>query len=229
MTPDETKQHKARQMRYKKAIVKDLNYAAICEGLYEIMGECEEVRWYFDGDDDTLINALSGNEDEAFEFRMMFADLCAECEQMQDDLRETWIPECFDDLFVAAGAAEYADGMLGYDAYEQDYYGLGRYESDWAEGESRKRLLRLTKDQLVDAVHACLNILYAYLGIRYRYDCLKASMDILRDQNTGYLQMVKQIEELYEKCEQDDFRDWGKPWRQMESLIAALPDEAWLQ
>lgn len=30
---------------------------------------------------------------------MAFADLCAECERMQSDLEEEWIPECFDIFF----------------------------------------------------------------------------------------------------------------------------------
>ena len=229
MNAEETKRQKSRAMRYKKAVVRGLNYEDISEGLYEIQEACEDVRWFTDGDDDTLINALDGDEDEAYEFRMMFADLCAECEQMQDDLREAYVPDCFNDLFVAAGGAEHAGGMIGWDDYEHDYYGIGRYEVEWATGESRKRLLRLTKEQLIDATNRCLNVLYAYLGIRYRYDCLKASMDILRDQNTGYLQMVRQIEELYEKCAQDGFYEYGEPVRQLDKMIEALPNEAWIQ
>ncbi len=62
------------------------------------MEECENIRWYTDSDDgnDSLINALDGDEDEAYEFKMAFADLCAECERMQEDLHEEWIPNCFD-------------------------------------------------------------------------------------------------------------------------------------
>ena len=105
---EKAKQIKARNMRYKKPIVKDLNLDMIINDLYEIQEECEEIRWYTDSDDgtDSLINALEGDEDEAYEFKMAFADLCAECERMSEDLREEWIPECFDLLFVAAGAGE---------------------------------------------------------------------------------------------------------------------------
>lgn len=95
---EETKRLKAKNLRYKKPIVKDLNFDKIIEDLYDIMDECENVRWYTDSDDgnDTLINALAGDEDETYEFKMAFADLCAECERMQEELREEWIPECFD-------------------------------------------------------------------------------------------------------------------------------------
>ena len=98
---EETRRNKARQLRYKKPIAKDLNLWTIREELGEIMEECENVRWYFDTEDDSLINALDGNEDEAYEFKMMFADLCAECEQMYTDLQESYVPEYFDILCVA--------------------------------------------------------------------------------------------------------------------------------
>ena len=106
MNAEETKRWKAKQLRYKKPIVRDLNLDKIQEGLWNIMEECENIRWYTDSDDgnDSLINALDGDEDEAYEFKMAFADLCAECERMQEDLQEEWIPNCFDSFFVAAGA-----------------------------------------------------------------------------------------------------------------------------
>lgn len=90
------KKEKARELRYRKPIVKNLNLEFIEQDLWDIQGEC--VRWYTDSDDgeDSLLNALIGDEDEAYEFRMMFADLCAECERMEYDLKEEWVPECFD-------------------------------------------------------------------------------------------------------------------------------------
>lgn len=115
MDAEETKRWKARNLRYKKPIVRNLNIAQIQEDLWEIREACEDVRWYTDSEDgtDSLINALAGDEDEAYEFKMAFADLCAECERMQDDLQEEWVPECFDILFVAAGADDAYGGLLG--------------------------------------------------------------------------------------------------------------------
>ena len=81
----ETKRIKARNLRYKKPIVKDINLFVIKENLDNIYEECMNVKYYFDSDDDTLINALDGDEDEEFEFKMMFSDLCAECEQRLSD------------------------------------------------------------------------------------------------------------------------------------------------
>lgn len=230
MDAEETKRAKAKQLRYKKPIAKDLNLDSIKEELWEIQGECEDVRWYFDTDDDTLINALDGDEDEAYEFKMMFADLSAECEQMQDDLNEEWIPDCFDKFFVAIGAGKDFGGLLGYDTYEHDYFGLSGTDA-WVEDESKKILKRMTKDQLIAASRQCFRVYQSFIALRHRYDCLKAAMDILRDQNTGYLQMVRQIEEVYERAdkESDGFRyRWCKEVQELDRLLDSLPPEAWL-
>lgn len=71
---EEVRIQKAKQLRYKKPIVKNLNLVTIKEDLWEIQDECGDVRWYTDSEDgtDSLINALAGDEDEAYEFKMAF-------------------------------------------------------------------------------------------------------------------------------------------------------------
>lgn len=228
---EETKRYKASQLRYKKPIVKNLNLDSIKEELWDIQGECEDVHWYFDTDEETLINALDGDEDEAYEFKMMFADLCAECERMSEDLEEEWIPDCFDIFFVAVGAGEDFGGILGYDTYEQDYFGLSCSEV-WAEDESKKVLKRMTKDELIVAARQCFRVYQSFIALRHRYDCLKAAMDILRDQNTGHLQMVKQIEDVYDKAEKasSGFRiPFKKAAYELDRILENMPQEAWIQ
>lgn len=75
---EETKRLKAKNLRYKKPIAKGLNLCAMKEALWDMQEACDEVQYYMDGDDDTLINALDGDEDDAVEFKMMFAGLSAE-------------------------------------------------------------------------------------------------------------------------------------------------------
>lgn len=231
MTSEETKREKARQLRYKKPIVRNLNLENIFQELWDIQEECENVHWFFDTDDETLINALDGDEDEAYEFKMMFADLCAECERMSWDLKEEWVPECFDRFFVAIGAGEDFGGLLGYDSYEQDYLGLSTFAA-FAEDESKKALKRLTKDELIAASRQCFRIYQSFLALRHRYDCLKAAIDILRDQNTGYLQMVKQVEEVYDRADKESegfiFGNC-KEVQQLDMLSNNMPQEAWIQ
>lgn len=228
MTPEETRRHKAKNLRYRKPIVKDLNLSKIQEDLWEIQEACEEVRWYTDSDDgsDSLINALDGDEDEAYEFRMAFADLCAECERMREDLQEEWVPDCFDIFFVAARAGDYYGGLLGWDGYEEDYFGIDAMSS-FAEDGAKKKLKQMTKDELIVAVRQCLKIYHAYIGLRNRYDGLKAAIDILRDQNTGILQAVKEIERLYEDAA-GSWSKYSKVSLEWKRYTDALPPEAWV-
>lgn len=228
---EETKRKKARQLRYKNPIVKDLNLDYIKNDLWDIQDACEEIRWFTDSEDgeDTLINALSGDEDEAYEFKMAFADLCAECERMGYDLDEEWVPECFDMFFVTAGAGEAYGGLLGFDTYEGDYFGLDCTDS-FAEDEAKKKLKQMTKDELIAASRQCFKVFQAYIGLRNRYDSLKAAIDILRDQNTGYIQVVKEIEKLYEAASkhQEWYAEYSKEWKEFERYTDALPQEAWI-
>lgn len=232
MDAEETKRWKAKQLRYKKPIVKDLNLDKITEDLYDIMEECENIRWYTDSEDgeDSLINALDGDEDEAYEFKMAFADLCAECERMQEDLQEEWIPKCFDIFFVAAGAGKSFGELLGWDSYEGDYFGIDGMDA-FAEDEAKKKLKQMTKDELITAVRQCFKVYQAYIGLRNRYDSLKAAIDILRNQNTGFLQTIKEIEKLYEQAaeHQEKYAAYSEEWKEFERYANALPQEAWIQ
>ena len=225
---NQSKKLKAKNLRYKKPIARDLNLDRITYDLYDIMEECENIRWYTDSEDgeDSLLNALDGDEDEAYEFKMAFADLCAECERMQEDLREVWVPECFDIFFVAAGAGSY----LGWDSYEGDYFEIDDGSGSWAEDEAKKKLKQMTKDELIAAVRQCFKVYQAYIGLRNRYDSLKAAIDILRDQNTGILQAIKEIDKLYEDAstEQGRYVEYSKEWKEFDKYTDALPQEAWI-
>lgn len=227
---EETRRIKAMKLRYKKPIANGLNLDDIKNKLWGIQEECGEVEYYIDGDDETLLNALDGDEDDAYEFKMMFSTLSAECEQMQYDLENEYVPEYFDLFFAAVNKGS---EMMGYDTYEGDYYGLDSFESRLANEEAVKKIKTLTKDQLVETIQYCFGIYQAYIGLTYRYDCIKAAMDILRNENMGYLKIVKQIEELYEKSdkETEGFRyPWyGSTLKKLDKLLENMPQEAWIQ
>lgn len=229
-TAMEAKRIKAMNLRYKKPIAKGLNLDDIKNSLWDISEACADVQYYVDSDEETLLNALDGDEDDAYEFKMMFSDLSAECEQMQYDLDNEYIPEYFDLFFAAVNKG---GEMLGYDTYEHDYYGLEGFESQWANEEAVKKIKALTKDQMVEAIQCCFGIYQAYIGLTYRYDCIKSAMDILRSENTGYLQMIKKIEELYEKAneETEGFKYTFRydALKKFDRLLENMPQEAWIQ
>ena len=229
MTAEEMKQYKAKQLRYKKPIARDMNLASIREAIWAMGELISDVQWFVE-DEENLVNALAGDEDEAYAFKMAFSDLAAELQQFEEDLEEQWIPECFDDLFPAAGA-DFFGGFLGYDSYEHDYFGLAPFEYKWAEQEAEKRICRMTKKELLEAVGACLKVYTAYIALQYRYDCLEASLKIIQEKNLEGLKLVKGIEEQYEKADSDSdhFRwEYGSEVTKLDNMLDQVPQEYWL-
>lgn len=233
---EEKRREKARNLRYRKPAVKDLNISEILIQLTEIEEACGEVHWYCESEDgwDTLLNALDGDDDDAWEFKTAFADLEGQCERMRDDLTDDFsmamgVAEGFDLFFAGIGAAAATGGMYGFDEYEQDYFGLSPgYESELAEKTAAEKLKRLTKDELIDTAGRCFRIAVNFLSLRLRYDNLKAAMDILREQNTALLQQVKAIEEAYEAATRSEY-EWENDSGRFDALLRALPDRAWIE
>ena len=229
MTAEEKKQLKAKNLRYKKPIAQYMSLDFIRESVWDMQEVITDVQWFIE-DEANLVNAMNGDEDDAYEFKMAFSDLAAELQQFEEDLNDERIPECFDDLFPAAGA-DFFGGFLGYDAYEHDYFGLSPYEYNWAEQEAEKRICRLTKKDLLEAVGACLKVYSSFVALRYRYDCLEASLKIIQEKNLEGLKMVKAIEEQYEKAEQEsnhfEYR-WGNEVRKLDGMLDNIPQEYWL-
>ena len=227
---DSKRAEKAKQLRYKKPIVRDLNLYRIQSELGDMMEVCESIHWY-DNDQESLVNALDGDGDEAFEFKMAFSDLEADLEQFQNDLDAEYVTDYFDIFFAAVGA-RYAGGYLGYDSYEGDYYGIVPYEYAWAEEEAAKKIMTLTKKQILEAAGQCLKIAYAYIGIRHRYDSLEAALDILRGENMERIKIVKAIEEQYLIADRSSN---GFQWKynaevvKLDDMLREVPNEYWIQ
>lgn len=88
----------------------------------------------------------------------------------------------------------------------------------------------MTKVQILETAHLCFKVYMAYIGLRSRYDNLKAAMDILKDENTGYLKVVSEINEAYERAEADGFSRWsGEAAIKFDELVNCMPDMAWIQ
>lgn len=230
MTAQEIKAYKAKQLRAKKPIARDLNLDTIQSEIWDMISVCEDIHWY-DNDQESLVNALDGDEDEAFEFKMMFSDLEADLEQFQSDLDEQYVTEYFDILFPACGA-RYAGGYMGFDQYEGDYFGLEPYDYTIAEDEAVKKVTSLTKKDLLEIVGQCLKIVYSYIALRYRYDCIEAAIEILRGENMEKVKAVKAVEEQYliaDKSSQGFKWQYDAEVRKFDDLIREIPGEYWLQ
>lgn len=218
---DELRAKAARELRYKKPILERLNYEAITNELWDIQSKCDELMYMEDVDRDAILDALDGDEDDAEEYRMTFADISADCERLIDAMSENNVEENFDTFLVTANGGFYR--TVGYDDYEADYFLLSGYESEWARSEAAKRLMRLTKQEILDLARKVFGVIAAYTDLMQHYDKLEAVYNLAKGENTLLLSAVKRVDEAYTRyIENDDEREFDK-------LVASLPARAWLE
>lgn len=203
---------RTRALRYKRPALASMGAYNIRQELDDIVEACDGVRYYIEqaDNDETLLNALDGDEDAEWEFRMAFADLSAKADELQMRLYEQNFEDFyrdFDDATVALIGNRYE--LVGYDGEEEDYFSLTSYEEGLAQTEAGKRLCRLTKSEMIERIG------WAF--------------DILRDENTSQLDTIREIEKTYDEMEADDFREYKDSTRHFDRLLAALPDRAWLE
>lgn len=226
-----SKADRCRNLRYKKPALMDLGYFAITSKLDEIQEVCSEIHWAFD-DDETLINAFDGNEEDAYEFKMAFTEIEGEAYQLRERLEEQLgyedDPErAFDDCSVALIGNRY--NAVGFDDYEEDYYSLTSYETHLATTEAGKRLMRKTKAEMLSVIGQVLGIILAFQNVQMKYEYLKATIDIFRDSNISILQVIKTIEQKYADMFCDDYGKSKRAEKEFEALVKELPDKYWVE
>lgn len=244
---EEVRQHKAKQMRYRRPACKTMHWDGIVTDLYEMRDDIDEGRWMY-GQYERLGEDALGSLDEetVYELQIAFSDLSAEIERMDEDMRR--LRDIEDDLFYDDGeeyveppilfdcffpAINYNDQVWGYDVVEHDYYGLTPGLEDLARQEARKRLKHLTKDKLIECAGRCMEIARQYMSLRARYDGLSTALAVLKGEFEASLEMVKHIEDLYDRAEQETegFRwEYGsKSLRALDSALDDLPDRLWIE
>jgi len=162
--------------------------------------------------------AFAHLEARAYELFETIYELC----RYEDDFGQV-----YDDCTVALIGNRYQ--TIGYDSFEEDYYALTGYEQGLAQTESGKRLMRRTKAEIISTVGQCFGILIAFLDLRQQYDYLKATFDILRDENTSMLQQVREIDAAYKALVTADWAGRSEAEKKFDRLLAALPDRAWVE
>ena len=227
-----SKAERTRNMRYKRPALDSLGWDTIVTELNDIMEECDNVTYFIENDEETLLNAFDGDEEEEYEFKMAFADLSGKAYQLQEQLYAHVgdygrMSDVFDDCTVALIGNRYK--TIGYDADEEDYFSLSSYDQELAFTESGKKIMRMTKQEMLSTIGQCLGITLAFVDVRQSYDYLKSTFDILRDENTSMLKVIKQINSAYEAANEKDFRSWEKETKEFESLISVLPEKFWIE
>lgn len=227
-----TKASRTRNMRYKRPALASMGFDAMRTELWNIRDACEDIHWFTDQDDDTLLNALDGEEDEVWEFKMAFSDMEAKADRLERIISEYYwdgsrLRDVYDDCTVALIGNRYK--VLGYDYVEEDYFALLSYDEKLAQTEAGKRLMRHTKADMLSTIGQCVGILVAFLDLRQQYDYLKATFDILRDENTSLLQTIKNIDAAYNAVTVDWRHCSQETIRRFDALLNDLPDRAWVE
>lgn len=209
MTKEEEKRAKAKEMRYKKPILSGLSLETIECDTMDIMDAVYDVQWMQQLE---LIDELL-EEDEAAEFKMLFSALEHDLERFKEDLECCWVPDCYEDLMVSIAGSSGTE-ILGFDSYEEDYFGIEPgYQTQLAMKEAEKRLMRLTKQQMIEAAQQCFLVAFNYIAIRNRFNELKCSIDVLRGGTNGLLKQIERINEAHEKAYGEkpyrEYLKWG--------------------
>lgn len=226
------REQRTRALRYKRPALRSMGYEHIQKELEEIVEACTDVAW-FAGDRDALTAALDGSDEEAHEFMLACGDLSGQAGLLLEQLYEVgeYDPEgmarMYDDCTVALIGNRY--DTVGFDTLQEDYFSLTAYDTELAESEAGKRLMRHTKSEMLSIIGQSVGILVAFLDIRQRYDYLQATLDVLRDESGSVLQAVKAINAAYENAETVGFTDYRKEAQEFERLLWAVPERMWVE
>lgn len=234
------RRERARNLRFKKPIIRDMCWESILVGLTEIEEDCADVRWMEEDQEELL--RLFGDDGDVEEFRAAYTDLGAAIEGLRESIEEVGRidmgalrgadededpPQWFDLFWPAIGGGQY----MGYDTEEEDWYPLMGYEAEAAQKEAQKRLCRLTKEQLIDAAGLCFAIAKNWMSVRFRYDCLEAALRILRGANEGMMKITAEIDEAYREASEktEDFRWKYADTSRLDRALREVPDRMWVE
>ena len=224
------RQDKARMLKYKKSILQQLNLYDIQSDLADLVEVADNVTYAWD--DDNLLEALDGDEEQVEEFKILMAELSSDCERLSEAIYYSGVDEHFDTFFVSLAMKDRPPQyrMLGYDTVEMDYFAfLNDYEEGIAEGEAIKQLKRLTKDELLRTAGECFRVVLAYLDIREKINALGSVIEIITDENKAILDAVKSIETQYEEAEKINFQPYAKATEALDNTLRLLPDKIWVE
>lgn len=165
------KLNRAKSLMWRKTMLQNLSLEAIQTNLEEI-GDAGDYYGY-DG------NSMGEYYEE---YRELFNELSMGASDLNDAIQsiEEYDGEAFagwDDCTVALLGS--VQKVLGYDAAEMDYFSMLAWDEDQGVKEAEKRLLRLTKAQLIRLFRQVMVALVAYTDIKGSFDTLSAVVNEL--------------------------------------------------
>lgn len=217
----EKRKMRAQALRYKRSALATMGYDTIMSELQEIGEACDDLRW---AEENCTEPVLDGDEDDGAGYRMDFSELSADCECLIDQLYDA--ADMFDDCTVALIGNRFQ--CVGYDGIEEDWFSLCAYDAGRAATESGKRLMRLTKAEMIDTIGRNVGIMMAFYDLRQRYDYLRAALNVVLDHNLDTLHTVRSIEDAYAAWCDDGCRTWSDKYRALDRACDALDDIYWI-
>jgi len=121
---------------------------------------------------------------------------------------------------------------VGYDDVQENYSALVGYQERAAYSEAGKRLMRKTKKEIIAEVGRALGIVLSFQNVQMKYEYLKASFAILKDETHSVLETIKDFEEAYEQAAADDFRFYEASTKRLDRIIEQLSvsmDKLWVE
>ena len=258
----------ARDTRWKLPSLNRLGFAEMWLEIEKIQSELYEMRYFVEHGDETFMNAMDGDDEEEWEFRMAFSELEGEAEDIRE-MFQSWDKKTFvllmsqkelkelddenpdyttcrlyDDCTVALIGQGYNFGVNGFDVYEMDAFGLSNSEAKWAAEDAEKRLLRLTKEKLVDTVGQAVSIMLKFYEFLLRYQLMTQTFEQIRGANLSILKLMKDINAEYEIIADEIAENrrigfWNPRMmyskkgkmaeRRFDDLIKNLPDHCWVE
>jgi hypothetical protein len=214
---------RARALRYKRSALAAMGYEIIMSELQEIYDTCSDLQWC---EDDITQPVIDGDEDEGAGYRMDFSELATDAERLLDAF---YSADCehFDDCTVGLIGDRFA--CIGYDSIECDYYALSAFDAGRAQRESCKRIMRLTKAEMLTEIGKAVGMMMAFYDLRQRFDYLRAALSAVMEHNLETLRTVRSIEDAYAAWCDDGCRDYGDKYRRLHALAESLDAVYWVQ
>lgn len=225
---EEQRRQKAAALRYKRPALATLGYSTILDELQDIYDICMENKWA----DESITNQVTdGDGDEDFGYREEFSALSDDAYLLMEQLRESdYDAEGKDDMFDNCTVALIGNRFecVGYDTVENDYFHLCAWDAGRAKTESGKRLMRLTKAEMIDTIGRSFGVLLAFYDLRQRFDYLNTALSVTLGHNLDTLHTVRSIEAAYEAWCEDGCHPWGTPYYELERVCKELDDVYWV-
>lgn len=203
---------------WRKSMLKKLGLSDIKEQLWEI-SDNGDMYGYEYGDESGYYAEYKDQFDELSAQAGMLLEALdnIECEWYIDEYEAE---EQWNDIAVGMLGKMYT--VLGYDTEELDYYNILSYEEDLAQEEALKRLMRLTKPELIKRMQYCLKIIVLFYDIKAAHDCLTSIVESLDEKGAMLERKNDEINQIYEDLT-------GKNSETFDAIIRNIPQRMWVE